>query len=642
MHIPDGYLSPSTCAVLYGASAPFWYAALRKLTHVWNTKVVPLLAVFAAFCFVVMMFNLPLPGGTTGHAVGIGICAIVLGPWAGMLCISLALFIQAIFFGDGGITTLGANCFNMAIVGSLVAFAVYRMFAGRTALTSPRRVLAGALAGYAAINMSALCAAIEFGIQPMLFHDAVGTPLYAPYSLSISIPAMMLGHLTFAGLAELAITAGLVRYLQRADPGLLRMTAPGSIEAGQLGELTSLPVRRLWLALAVLLIMTPLGILAIGSAWGEWTARDFSTPSARNAIAAASHSAVPVEHAPQGLERLSSLWTAPIPRYAPAFIRGPFFGYFVSAALGVGSIILLSVLVSWLINRLANAHGSQAEPRPQGSGYRLSFCFIERTAAALLRALEHTLSAEQISLRSGLLQQLDPRVKLAGLLGLILAGIAVRRISVLAGLLLISTVLGLLSRISISMLVNRVWVSVIAFSGVIALPAIFLTPGRTVYHLPWLHLPVQAQGLSSAAFLILRAEIAATLCMLLVLTTAWAQILKSLRFFRIPAVCVVLLSMSYRYIFLLIQTANEMFEARRARLVGWLDPPDRRRLAAASAGVLMEKSFHLTQEVHLAMLARGYRGEVYTLDSPELRLIDWVCLCLLLAIALLAIWAGRL
>src|SRR6266404_3507318 len=198
MHIPDGYLSPSTCAVLYAAAVPFWYAAFARVKRLLHTRLVPRLAVTAAFCFVIMMFNVPLPGGTTGHAVGVGAAAVVLGPWASMLSLSIALLIQALFFGDGGITTLGANCFNMAIVGSLVADLVYRLVSGRAQITASRRAIAAGLAGYAAINASALIAAFEFGIQPLFFKDASGAPLYAPYPLHIAIPAMMVGHLTFA------------------------------------------------------------------------------------------------------------------------------------------------------------------------------------------------------------------------------------------------------------------------------------------------------------------------------------------------------------------------------------------------------------------------------------------------------------
>src|SRR4051812_4610093 len=116
MHIPDGYLSPSTCAVLYAGAAAAWYSALRRVKRVLTGRMIPLISVFAAFAFVIMMFNLPLPGGTTGHALGVTIAVIVLGPSGALLALSIAIAIQALFFGDGGISTLGANCFNMAVV----------------------------------------------------------------------------------------------------------------------------------------------------------------------------------------------------------------------------------------------------------------------------------------------------------------------------------------------------------------------------------------------------------------------------------------------------------------------------------------------------------------------------------------------
>jgi cobalt/nickel transport system permease protein len=350
MHIPDGYLSPSTCATLYAGSAPFWYVSLQKMKRRLNTQAVPLLSVFAAFSFVIMMFNLPLPGGTTGHAVGVAIAAIVLGPWGSILAISVALVIQALFFGDGGITAIGANCFNMAIVGSLVAYAVYRLIAGTAPIESPRRVVAAAIAGYCAINASALLAALEFGIQPRFFHDASGAPLYAPYPLHIAIPAMMIGHLTVAGLAELVVSAGVVAYLQRAEPALLKTSAPGSRISGEVSGWKSL--RPLWIALAVLLVMTPLGILAAGAAWGEWVPKDFSTPQARQQIAAASGNQAPPTTAPAGLQKLSTVWTAPMPRYAPSILRSTQLGYILSAMLGTGLIVLAFLGGTWIFTRV--------------------------------------------------------------------------------------------------------------------------------------------------------------------------------------------------------------------------------------------------------------------------------------------------
>lgn len=347
MHIPDGYLSPATCAVLYAGSAPFWYVALQRVKRVLHTRLVPLLSLFAAFSFVVMMFNLPLPGGTTGHAVGVGLAAVVLGPWAGMLAISIALMIQAFFFGDGGITAIGANCFNMAIVGSLAAYGIYRVVAGRSPIGSPRRVIAAGMAGYGAINLSALCAAIEFGLQPMLYRDATGAPLYCPYPLSISVPAMMIGHLTVAGLAELIVSAGVVAFLQQSDPTLLRAGAGPSAEFA--AAKPSRALQPLWVALGVLMTLTPLGILAAGTAWGEWVASDFSNPAVRQQIAAASLQQAPPQRPPAGLEKLAGLWTAPFARYAPPVIRSAAFGYVLSAMFGTGLIVLASLGV----NRLA-------------------------------------------------------------------------------------------------------------------------------------------------------------------------------------------------------------------------------------------------------------------------------------------------
>jgi cobalt/nickel transport system permease protein len=363
MHIPDGYLSPATCVALYGGSAPFWWVALKRVQRALHTRLVPLVSLFAAFCFVIMMFNLPLPGGTTGHAVGIGLATVVLGPWAAMLAVSIALVIQALFFGDGGITAIGANCFNMAIVGSLVSYAVYRAIAARSALTAPRRVLAAGLAGYAAINVSALCAAIEFGIQPIFYRDAAGAPLYCPYPLNIAIPAMMIGHLTIAGLAELFVSAGVVAFLQQSDPGLLRATS------GLKGNVLEEPspagrkaLRPLWLALGVLMLLTPLGILAGGAAWGEWMASDYANPAARQQIAAASLQQAPPVRPPGGLERLSTIWTAPFAQYAPPYIRGKAFGYLLSAMFGVGLVTLVSSASGKLLSSIKGSPSGTPAP----------------------------------------------------------------------------------------------------------------------------------------------------------------------------------------------------------------------------------------------------------------------------------------
>ena len=358
MHIPDGYLSPSTCAVLYAGAAPFWYVALERVRRTLSARLVPMISVCAAFSFVVMMFNLPLPCGTTGHAVGVTVATVVLGPWASMLAISVALFIQAVFFGDGGVTAFGANCLNMAIVGSLVSHAVYSAIAGRSASGSSRKVVGAVLAGYAALNAAALCAAVEFGIQPALFHDAAGTPLYAPYPLSIALPGMMLGHLTIAGLAEAVLSGGVVAWLQHSNPVLLHCGTRVEVDGVAVSGWRA--VRPLLCALAGLLVATPLGLLAAGTAWGEWDADAFKDPVRRAEIAAASAQVAPPVNAPTGMERLAGIWTAPFPEYAPSFIKSAGFGYLLSGMLGVGALIATGLGIDQVVRRSPAKPDSEA------------------------------------------------------------------------------------------------------------------------------------------------------------------------------------------------------------------------------------------------------------------------------------------
>jgi cobalt/nickel transport system permease protein len=197
--------------------------------------------------------------------------AILLGPWAAVVAVSCALAIQALFFGDGGVLAFGANCFNMAFVMPMVGYAVYKMATPNLSLTAPRRAFVAGLAGYAGLNVAALCAAVEIGIQPSLFHSANGTPLYSPFHLSQSIPAMALAHLTVAGSVEFVLTAGVIAYLQRANLPVLRINHPGVPEGT--GETDDAPRRLGWRwgagALGLAALLTPLGLLASGTAFAE-------------------------------------------------------------------------------------------------------------------------------------------------------------------------------------------------------------------------------------------------------------------------------------------------------------------------------------------------------------------------------------
>jgi len=221
MHIPDGYLSLQTYVPFYAVMIPYLGIAARKVGKSLRSRYVPLLALGAAFSFVIMMFNVPIPGGTTGHAVGGVIIAVILGPWAASIAVSIALIVQALLFGDGGITAIGANCFNMGVVIPFVGYFIYKIISGSSEITSPRRWIAGAIAGYIALNVAAVIAGIEFGIQPMIASAPDGHPLYAPYPLSVAVPAMAIEHLILFGLVEALVTALIIKYLQKADQSLL-------------------------------------------------------------------------------------------------------------------------------------------------------------------------------------------------------------------------------------------------------------------------------------------------------------------------------------------------------------------------------------------------------------------------------------
>ena len=336
MHIPDGYLGPQTYAALDVAIIPIWAMAGSRIRKTLKTKQVPLMALAAAFSFVIMMFNVPVIGGSTGHAVGAVLIAIILGPWAACVSVSIALVIQALVFGDGGITAIGANVLNMAVIMPFVGFYLYRLIAGDRPRYG-RRIAASGIAAYVGIVAASIAAGVEFGLQPLLAHTASGQALYAPYPLSVAVPAMAIEHLLFFGWVEALVTMGIVAVLARQDSALLEMKPAAK------------PLRWLWTGLAGLILLTPLGVLAQGTAWGEWGAAELRAS---------------LGYLPAGLGRIGGLWTAAMPDYAPPFIADPLVGYLIAAVLGAA----LVVGMTWLLGRLlARPNGDSTQAGP-GSG----------------------------------------------------------------------------------------------------------------------------------------------------------------------------------------------------------------------------------------------------------------------------------
>ena len=172
MHIPDNYLSPSTCATLFVAMTPIWYYSIRKINKTLSADKIPLIGIGGAFAFILMMFNLPIPDGTTAHAVGGTLIALLLGPYAACIAISVALFIQAIIFGDGGILSFGANCFNIAFILPFTGFFIYKIL-NKIHLSPFYHKCTIFLSAYISINLAAFFTALELGIQALFRSTAL-------------------------------------------------------------------------------------------------------------------------------------------------------------------------------------------------------------------------------------------------------------------------------------------------------------------------------------------------------------------------------------------------------------------------------------------------------------------------------------
>ena len=348
MHIPDGYLAPQTTVPALAAMVPVWAVAFRKVKRTLSDKRVPALALSAAFAFVIMMFNVPIVGGSSAHAVGAVFISILLGPWAAVVSVSTALLIQALVFGDGGILAFGMNCLNMAVIMPFSGYLVYKLICRDSKPGSRRSLIGSAVGSYVGLNLAALCASIEFGIQPLLFKTAEGSALYCPYPLSVSVPAMTMAHLLAAGPIEAVITTAAVAYIAKYAPQMF-----GNVKNNLPEE--SLPVRTgtsffsrykvMLIPLIVLVVLTPIGLIATGSAWGEWSGEEIKKA---------------VGYIPKGFAAMADKWNALMPDYSvPALgdgAAGSAAGYILSAVVGIILIAGLILLTSLLVKKTRKEH----------------------------------------------------------------------------------------------------------------------------------------------------------------------------------------------------------------------------------------------------------------------------------------------
>jgi cobalt/nickel transport system permease protein len=214
MHIPDGLLDPITIVILWGVTIGFMVLAYFKISKLFKStdsdKMIPYIGVLAAVIFAFQFVNYPIPGGTSGHLIGGTLVAVILGPWASLTVIFLILVIQSLF-GDGGITALGANTFNMGVICGIVGFYLVVFFVKLFNHTSMKKeikvAIATAIGAYISVVLAAFLAGIEISVGG-----------YFP--IQVSVPAMVFWHL-FIAIGEAVISALIVYYIYKVKPDLI-------------------------------------------------------------------------------------------------------------------------------------------------------------------------------------------------------------------------------------------------------------------------------------------------------------------------------------------------------------------------------------------------------------------------------------
>ena len=271
---------------------------------------------------------------------------------------------------------------------------------------------------------------------------------------------------------------------------------------------------------------------------------------------------------------------------------------------------------------------------------------VDKTIRGLAGVLRQALQSEELAARRGLLQRLDPRVKLIATVALLVAAGLVRHIPVLLALYALTLLLAAASRLPVGWFVKRVWLFIPVFTGVVVLPATFsfVTPGEVVLPLGhWFGHPVglTRQGLTGAGLIVCRVATSISLVVLLTLTTSWPRLLAALSALRVPRLLVLVIGMAYRYLFVLLDAVADMVTARKARTVSVANGQAGRVFVASSAGALFGKAHALSEEIHQAMLARGYRGELRTLDRTRVALADAAALVVALVLVAAAVGGDR-
>ena len=391
---------------------------------------------------------------------------------------------------------------------------------------------------------------------------------------------------------------GVVAALGRSEPRLLEMRPAAR------------PLRWLWGAVGLLILLTPIGALAPGTAWGEWSDRQLKEL---------------VGYVPTNLGKLGGLWRARMPGYSTPGVGSKSLGYFIAAVVGAA----LCVALAWGVGAvLARRHAGRS--------------FARRTADSIAHHVSEVLENEEVAARPGLLQSLDPRVKLLTLLVFAVTASLVHALWLLIVLVGVTLVLAAISRVSVGSFARKVWGSAGLLALLIALPSslAFFTPGRVVLAVgPF---SFTAPGIMGAATLVARVAAAAGFALLIVWTMRWSGLLHALTALRVPDVVVATLAMTQRHILTLLRTVEQIHLARESRTLTTGTTKGNRAWVTERMAFVVRKSMKTADDVYDAMLSRGFSGAMPALAHLRLRARDWAWSAAALAVCAAALYADRI
>jgi cobalt/nickel transport system permease protein len=290
------------------------------------------------------------------------------------------------------------------------------------------------------------------------------------------------------------------------------------------------------------------------------------------------------------------------------------------------------------MSAVTHPHGHEGKRgKAEGAGW------VEHTIAGIAGSIERAVFTEEHARRAGWLQRVDPRAKLGMFLAVVLAASLSSSLSVLVGLYGLVLLAARASKIPFDFFVKRVWLGIPFFAGIVVIPAIFFVPGPRLFEatLGPLTVAPSVAGLQGAVLFVARVGVSVSLAVLLVMTTPWADLLKSLQAVRVPQLFILVLAMAYRYIFLFLHLTNGMFEARKSRMVAKTSGGEQRGWITGSMGNLLNRSFKMSNDVYAAMVARGFSGSIRTFSDYRMRRADWGALAGAVAVAVVAVALQR-